>query len=49
MFNKFEYTARKWQFMSNNYDIWRFNSRTRTAAVHAECGPIPNVLHILCF
>jgi len=22
MFNKVAYTAWKWQFMSNNYDVW---------------------------
>jgi len=27
MFNKVAYTAWKWQFMSNKYSVWRFNSR----------------------
>jgi len=37
LFNKVVYTAWKWQFMLNKYDVWKFNSRSRTTVMYTEC------------
>jgi len=44
MFNKVAYTAWKWQFMSNKYDVWRFNSRILLAYYDRSKIFFPNAI-----